>query len=112
MLPVLAFNIVQSLELLSNAALALADSAIAGFVVNQARIDAALERNPILITALNSIIGYEQGAKIAKQAYAEGRPVRDVAAEHTSLSAEELRKHLDPRALANVGPNSGPQENG
>jgi fumarate hydratase class II len=103
MLPVIAYNIVQSLELLSNAARALGDSAIAGFVVNQAHIDAALERNPILITALNPIIGYEQGAKIAKQAYAEGRPVRDVAAEQTSLSAEELRRHLDPRALTHVG---------
>jgi fumarate hydratase class II len=80
MLPVIAYNLLQSIDLLSNAARALADSAIAGFTVNEARINAALDRNPILITALNPVIGYEQGAKVAKQAYAEGRHIRDVGA--------------------------------
>jgi fumarate hydratase class II len=99
MLPVIALNLLQSIELLANAASALADSAIAGFSVNEQKIAAALERNPILITALNTVIGYEKGAKIAKQAYQEGRPVREVAAENTNLSPEELAKLLDPRAL-------------
>ncbi len=70
MLPVIAYNLLQSIDLLSNAARALADSALAGFTVNQQRIDEALNRNPILVTALNPIIGYEAGAKIAKEAYA------------------------------------------
>ena len=99
MLPVIAHNLIQSIELLTNAARALADSAIAGFVVNEQKIAAALERNPILITALNSVIGYEKGAKIAKQAYQEGRAVKDVAAEQTDLSKDELTRLLDPRAL-------------
>jgi fumarate hydratase class II len=99
MLPVVAYNLLQSIELLATAARALADSAIAGFVVNESKVAAALERNPILITALNSVIGYEKGAKIAKQAYQEGRPVKDVAAEQTDLSADELAKLLDPRVL-------------
>lgn len=99
MLPVIALNLLQSIELLANATSALADSAIAGFSVNEQKIAAALERNPILITALNTVIGYEKGAKIAKQAYQEGRPVREVAAENTNLSPEELAKLLDPRAL-------------
>jgi fumarate hydratase class II len=103
MLPVIAYNLIQSIELLSNASRALADTAIAGFTVNETRIGAALERNPILITALNPVIGYEAGAKIAKQAYAEGRPVRDVAAEQTQLSEEELRRLLDPRELTKGG---------
>jgi fumarate hydratase class II len=103
MLPVIAYNLTQSIDLLSNAARVLADAAIAGLTVNQARIDAALERNPILITALNTVIGYEAGAKIAKQAYAEGRAVLDVAKEHTQLSEEELRKLLDPRELTKGG---------
>jgi fumarate hydratase, class II len=103
MLPVIAYNLLQSIELLSNAARSLADSAIAGFTVNEARIGEALERNPILITALNSVIGYEQGAKIAKQAYATGRPILEVAAEQTQLSQEELTKLLDPRALTKAG---------
>jgi fumarate hydratase class II len=99
MLPVVALNLLQSIDLLANASRALADSAIAGFTVNEQKIAGALERNPILITALNTVIGYEKGAQIAKQAYREGRPVRDVAAENTNLSPEELAKLLDPRAL-------------
>jgi fumarate hydratase, class II len=103
MLPVIAYNLLQSIDLLSNAARSLADSAIAGFTVNEARISAALDRNPILITALNPVIGYEQGAKIAKQAYAEGRPIREVAAEQTGIGADELARLLDPRALTKGG---------
>ncbi len=107
MLPLVAYNLLQSIDLLANAARVLADSAIAGFSVNEARIGAALERNPILITALNTIIGYEQGAKIAKQAYAEGRPICDVAAEHTKLPREELEKLLDPRVLTKGAGSAG-----
>ncbi len=99
MLPVIAYNLLQSIELLANAARSLADSAIAGFTINESRIEAALERNPILITALNSKIGYETGARIAKQAYAQGRPIREVAAEQTGLSQAELSTLLDPRGL-------------
>ncbi len=103
MLPVIAYNLLQSIDLLANGARALADSAIAGFTVNESRIGEALDRNPILVTALNPVIGYEQGAKIAKRAYDEGRPIRDVAAEQTNLSPEELAKLLDPRALTKSG---------
>jgi fumarate hydratase class II len=103
MLPVIAYNLLQSIDLLSNAARVLADSAIAGFTVNQERVNAALDRNPILITALNPVIGYELGAKVAKRAYAEGRPVRDVAAEMTNLSREELDRLLDPMQLTQGG---------
>ena len=103
MLPVIAYNLLQSIDLLSNAARVLADSAIAGLKVNETRVNEALARNPILVTALNPIIGYELGAKIAKQAYAEGRPIRDVAAEHTSLSTQELDKLLDPSELTKGG---------
>ena len=99
MLPLMAHNLLQSIELLSSASRVLADSAIAGFTVNEDRIANALERNPILVTALNPVIGYEQGAKIAKQAYAQGRSIRELAAEQTKLSPEELEKLLDPRAL-------------
>jgi fumarate hydratase class II len=107
MLPVIAYNVLQSIELLSNAARAMADAAIAGFTVNEARVNAALDRNPILITALNPIIGYEQGAKIAKQAYAQGRPIREVAAEQTQLAPADLDRLLDPRALTEGGIKTG-----
>jgi fumarate hydratase, class II len=103
MLPVIAYNILQSIDLLSNASRVLADAAVAGLKINEARVNEALARNPILVTALNPIIGYELGAKIAKQAYAEGRPIRDVAAEQTSLPAAELEQLLDPRELTKGG---------
>ena len=103
MLPVIAHNLMQSIELLANAARLLADSAIAGFTVNHERLAGALERNPILVTALNPVIGYEKGAAIAKQAYAEGRPVREVAARESGLDDAELQRLLDPMKLTRGG---------
>jgi fumarate hydratase class II len=103
MLPVIAHNLLQSLELLAIGSRNLADNAIAGFSVNRARIEDALARNPILVTALNPIIGYEKGAAIAKKAYREGRPILDVAAEMTDLSIDELRRLLDPKSLTAGG---------
>jgi fumarate hydratase, class II len=99
MLPVIAHNILESLRLLSSASISLADKAIAGFTVREDRIAQALDRNPILVTALNPIIGYEKAASIAKRAYKEKRPVLDVAIEMTDLGAEQLRKLLDPKFL-------------
>ena len=103
MLPVVAHNLLQSIEILSNASHLLADKAITGFTVNEDNINAAIAKNPILVTALNTVIGYELGAKIAKAAYAEGRSVIDVAVEMTDLSREELEKHLDPKKLIHGG---------
>ena len=103
MLPVIAHNLLQSTELLANASRQLADAAIAGFTVRRDRLQAALGRNPILVTALNPVIGYEKAAAIAKQAYREGRPILDVAREATGLPEARLRKLLDPAALARGG---------
>jgi fumarate hydratase class II len=103
MLPVVAYNLTQSVELLANASRILADSAIAGFKVNQGKLEEALDRNPILVTALNPVIGYEKGAAIAKQAYAQGRPVREVAAELTDLTDDELDRLLNPAELTRGG---------
>ena len=103
MLPLVAHNLLQSIELLANASRALADTAIEGFAVNEDRLTEALERNPILVTALNPTIGYEKGAAVAKQAYAEGRPIREVAAQETDLGDEELDRLLDPAELTRGG---------
>ncbi|HEX9779777.1 MAG TPA: lyase family protein, partial [bacterium] len=103
MLPVIAYNLLQSVALLSSAARLLADRAIRTFTVNEARLAELAERNPMLVTALNPIVGYEQGAAIAKKAMQEGRRVRDVAAELTKLSPEQLAKTLDPRKLTEGG---------
>lgn len=103
MLPVIAHNILLSIKLMSNSARALADNAIAGFVVNQAHIEKQLSLNPILVTALNPIIGYEKGAEIAKRAYKEKRSIKEVAAEMTDLSTTDLDKLLDPKTLTKGG---------
>ena len=103
MLPVVAYNLLQSIEILANVSVVLADKAIAGFTVNEENIHRALGRNPILVTALNPVIGYELGAAVAKKAYAEGRAVKDVAREMTDLTDEELDRLLDPAALTEGG---------
>jgi fumarate hydratase class II len=99
MLPVIAHNLVQSITLLGNGARLLADKAVAGFTVNHERIGSLIDKNPILVTALNPVIGYDKAAQIAKKAYAEGRSLKDVAAEMTDLSKEELNRLLDPRKM-------------
>lgn len=103
MLPVIAFNTLQSVDLLSHSATTLADKAIATFTVNLETISHQLNRNPILVTALNSIIGYERGAEIAKKAYKENRPILDVAKEMTNLSEADLKRLLDPQRLTSGG---------
>ena len=103
MLPVIAHNLLQSIELLANSARLLADEAIAGFSVNESHIKGALQRNPILVTALNPVIGYDKAAAIAKRAYRECRPIIDVAVEETELSREALESLLNPSELTRGG---------
>ena len=107
MLPLIAHNLLQSIGLLANVSVLLADKAIAGFKVNAARVKEALDKNPILVTALNPVIGYEKGAATAKQAYKQKRPIMEVALETTGLSKDELRKLLDPMALTKGGIHGG-----
>jgi fumarate hydratase class II len=96
MLPVIAYNLLQSIGLLSQSCRALATQAIAEFEVNELVLADSVSRNPILVTALNPVIGYLKAAEIAKKAYAEQRPVLDVAEEMSGLSREELSLLLDP----------------
>ncbi len=103
MLPIIAHNLLQSIELLANSARLMADAAIAGFSVNDAHIREALQRNPILVTALNPVIGYDKAAAIAKRAYRECRPIIDVAAEETDLSREALESLLNASELTRGG---------
>jgi len=112
MLPVIAFNLLQSIDLLSIAGRNLADHAIAGFRVNSDALEAPLARNPILITALNPIIGYERGSAIAKKAYAERRSILEVAAEMTDIPLEELRRLLDPLQLTKGGVGASSDKSG
>ena len=99
MLPLVAHSLSESLFLLSNACLSLADRAIKDFEVNQENIESMLSRNPILATALNATIGYETGAQIVKKAYQEKRSIIEVANEMTDLDSETLTELLDPVKL-------------
>ncbi len=103
MLPLIACNLLDSIRLLANAMRLLADDTIAGLKVRHDRVEEALSRNPILVTALNPVIGYEKAAKIAKRAYAENRAVLDVAMEETGMPEKQLRRLLDPAVLARGG---------
>ncbi|WP_394004934.1 class II fumarate hydratase [Luteimonas sp. WGS1318] len=106
-LPLIAANLLESIQLLSNVTRLLADDAIAGLKVRRDNVDAALARNPILVTALNPIIGYEKAAAIAKRAYAEQRPVMEIAREDSGLSDAELDTLLDPAELTRGGIHEG-----
>ncbi len=98
MLPVIAHNLLDSIGLIAGSARQLTD-VVAHFTVNADRLQETLYRNPILVTALNSEIGYEKGAKIAKRAYEEGRDILDVAQEETGLDRQRLARLIDPLAL-------------
>lgn len=99
MLPVIAHNLLQSIELLANSCTLLADKSIAGFTAIEKNLAHNVQRNPILVTALNPIVGYQKAAEIAKQAYASDRSVIDVAEELTTLSRKELERLLNPKNL-------------
>ncbi len=103
MLPIIAYNILQSIGLIANVSNLLADKAIAGFTVREDNLQKALAKNPILVTALNPIIGYAKAAEIAKAAYKQGRPIIDIAAEMTDIDRSELEKLLEPSHLTQGG---------
>ncbi|MGQ7248937.1 class II fumarate hydratase [Halomonas sp. V046] len=103
MLPLVASNLLTSITLMTNTSRLLGDKAIATFTVREDHLQEPLARNPILVTALNSVIGYNAAAAIAKKAYQAGRPIIDVAEEETTLSRSELEGLLDPAALTRGG---------
>lgn len=103
MLPLVASNLLTSITLMSNTATLLAERAIATFSVRDDNLQRALARNPILVTALNSTIGYNAAAAVAKIAYQTGRPIIDVAEEETDLDRATLERLLDPALLTKGG---------
>jgi len=103
MLPVVAYNLLKSINLLGNAMPLLANKAIKTFKVNSKNINESLSKNPILVTALNRVIGYSKAAAIAKKAYKENKSIIDVAHEETGMSKSELKKLLDPSKLTKGG---------
>ncbi|BCB62029.1 MULTISPECIES: class II fumarate hydratase [Halomonadaceae] len=103
MLPLVASNLLTSITLMSSTATLLGERAIATFTVREDNLQGPLARNPILVTALNSVIGYNAAAAIAKKAYQAGRPIIDVAEEETELDRATLERLLDPTVLTKGG---------
>ena len=103
MLPMVAHSLLEAIRLLANASRNLADRSVSRIVVREDHINSLTGKNPILVTTLNPLIGYDLAAKIAKKAFAENRPLKAVALEMCDLSEEELDKALDPSKMTRGG---------
>ena len=103
MLPVVARNLLESIRLLARASRVFTEKAIVGIVANAETCAGYLEISPSMATALNPLIGYDRAAEIAKRAFRERRPVRELAREMTDLPPAEIDKALDPRRQTEPG---------
>lgn len=103
MMPMMARNLLESIDLLADACHVFVDKALRGLVVNREVCEGYVERSTSLVTALNPLIGYDRAAEIAKRAYAEHRPVREVAYEMSGLTKEEVDAAIDPRKQTEPG---------
>jgi aspartate ammonia-lyase len=103
MMPVIAYNVVWSMEILTNAVRVFVEFCINGITANRERIEEWVEQSTAIVTALNQRIGYSRAAKVAQQAFHEGRTVRDVLVSEGILTAEEATQFLDPAVLVRPG---------
>jgi len=103
MMPVIAHNLLESIELLANAAATFAERCVDGLEANEKRARDLVERNAIIVTALNPHIGYDNGAKIAKESVATGRSVRELVLEAGLMSEAELDEALDLKGMTEGG---------
>jgi fumarate hydratase class II len=99
MMPVLVYNLLQSVEILAKSTRNFARRCIGGLKANTSRINDTVEKSLALCTALSPIIGYDRASKIAKQAYETGKTVREVALEQKILPEEKIDEVLDPRGM-------------
>ena len=103
MMPVIAFNLLQSIEILSNVSRLLADRCVSGLEANRERCGALVEESLAMVTSLAPKVGYDKAAEIAKEAFATGRTVRELATEKQIMDADELDRALDARAQTEGG---------
>ncbi len=99
MMPLIAYNLLQSLHLLANAVNNFSKKCIQGLKADRKRCEEMIEKSLALATALTPKIGYEEGARIAKKAYLQNKTIRKVAEEEGLFSKEELNRLLDPRLM-------------
>jgi fumarate hydratase class II len=107
MMPMIAHNLNEMMQVMIGSVRAFTDKLMVGLELNREQATAWLARNPILVTALNPIIGYENGAAVAKKALKEGKSVREVVLEMGLMSAEELDAALDPMKMTEGGIQAG-----
>ena len=107
MMPVLAHNLLQSIELLANVSSLLAERCVDGLVANRERAREIVEKSLAMVTSLAPKIGYDRAAEIAKEAFKTGRTVRELATEQQVLPAAELEAALDARAQTEGGVKGG-----
>ncbi len=99
MMPVLAANLIQSIELLAAASRNFADQCVAGIEADVERCESMVEQSLAMVTSLAPEIGYDQAAALAKEAFASGRTVRELAMEKQVLPEDELARVLDARRM-------------
>lgn len=103
MMPIISHNLNEMMQVMIGSVRAFTDKLMAGLMLNRERTESWLSRNPILVTALNPIIGYNNGAKVAKKCLAENKSVREVVLELGLMDADELDKALDAYAMTEGG---------
>ena len=103
MMPVLSHNLSESISVLANAARVFAERCVEGLEANEERARELVERNVIVVTALNPHIGYDAGAKVAKEALATGKSVREIVLEHGLMSEADLDRVLDLKKMTEGG---------
>jgi fumarate hydratase class II len=103
MMPVIAYNLLQSIEILANGSRMLADKCVAGLEPDRERCQEMVEKSLAMVTALAPRIGYDEAAALAKEAFETGRLVRELATEKKVLPPDELEDALDPRSQTEGG---------
>ena len=108
MMPMMASNLLESIHILGTAAANFAEHCIVGLQANRERCAALIEQSQSMCTALAPEIGYDAAAQIAKESFASGKTVRQIAQERQVLPDERLNELLDPRRMTEPGLTAGP----
>jgi fumarate hydratase class II len=103
MMPIIAFNLFQSMDVIINSLNAFIEYCLTGITANAEKATGWLAKNAILVTALNPVIGYQKGAEVAKEALATNRTVREVVVDKGYITPEEADRLLDVSSLTEGG---------
>src|SRR5215207_11499246 len=107
MMPLIAYNLLQSIEILASSSRLLAEKCVEGVEANRERCEELVERSLAMVTALVPKIGYDAAAEIAKESVRTGKTVRELCVEKNVLPEAELAEALDPRGMTEGGIHAG-----